>query len=74
MECRKAERTLMRVPGSSRRRARHGSPGVADAKLVEQAARERVLVAGRKRPRRGVLRAQRAGGHAAAVGERRHRE
>ena len=48
-------------------------PGVADAQLVQQAARKRPLVAGRERPGRRVLRAERARRHAAALGERRHR-
>ena len=48
--------------------------GVADAKLVEHVVRERALVAGRERPGRRVLRAERAGRDAAAVGQRRDRD
>ena len=68
---------------SARRRptwpaARRSAPTVRlrlpDAQLVQDAAGKRVLVVRGERPRRRVLRTQRAGGHAAALGERRHRD
>ena len=52
----------------------NGAPGVAESKLVEHVARERALIAGGKRRRRGVLRPEGPGGRAAAVRQRRHRD
>ena len=59
--------------GQLRGRPMHRAPRVADPQLVEQIGRERVLVAGGERPRRGVLRSERAGRGPAAFRQRRHR-
>ena len=51
----------------------HGAPRVANPQLVEQVVRERVLIVGGKRPRRGVLRTECAGRGPAPFRQRRHR-
>ncbi len=51
----------------------NGAARVAEADLVEERRREGALVVGRERPRVRQLRPERAGRHAAAVGERRDR-
>ena len=67
------ERRRSRPTRAGRGRARHATARVADAKLVEEGRREVALVARRERPRRRLLRAERARRHAAAVRQRGHR-
>ena len=50
-----------------------GPACIADAHLVQQVGGEGVLIVRRERPRRGVLRPQRAGRDAAPVRQRRDR-